>query len=83
VVGFALVVLSGCGDTRTPAGKAPRSSAVARCTGAECRVRIRCKGKLHIRRGPAPVSIRTSKTALVTTIIADFAGSKNDALIRC
>ena len=46
-------------------------------------MRIVCKGKLHVRIGPAPVDIRTQKTALTTTIIADFAGSKNDAMVRC
>ena len=56
---------------------------MAKCAGAECEVRVTCKGKVKRRVGPAPVNVRTSKTALRTTIYADFAGSRHDATIRC
>ena len=41
--------------------KAKQNSAKARCAGEECRVRIVCKGKVHVRIGPAPVDIRTAR----------------------
>jgi len=42
-----------------------------------------CKGRVQLRYGAAPVRIRTAKSALVTTIVVDFAGSRHDAVIRC
>jgi hypothetical protein len=82
-----LVVLaaSGCAVNDQPKSpsKQARSSAKARCVGQECRVRVICKGTLHIRVGSRPVRIRTSKTVLRTTIFVDFAGSRDDATIRC
>ena len=80
----AVVVAVGCGggdSSKQPAH--PRNSAVARCAGAECRVRVRCNGRLSVLFGAAPVRIRTSKTLLRTTIIADFAGSRDDFVVRC
>jgi hypothetical protein len=81
LVGLALATLTACGgdDSSKPL---PRNSAKARCAGAECRVRIVCKGRVYVRLGPAPVAIRTRDSALRTTIIADFAGPK-DAVVRC
>ena len=85
-IGAAIVValLPGCVDDepRKPAKK-PRSSAVAKCAGYECRVRVICKGKRYVRIGPAPVKVRTKSTAFRTTIVSDFAGSRNDSVIRC
>ena len=81
-----LMAASACGggeSDKPPASKAPRDRAIADCAGNECRVRVRCKGRNYVRRGTAPVDIRTSKTALTTTIVADFAGSRHDAMIRC
>jgi hypothetical protein len=86
VAAIALATASGCGvddAPKSPSKSAARSSAKARCAGAECRVRIVCKGKVHVRLGPAPVRVRTSKTALVTSFYADFAGSASDVEIRC
>ena len=77
---------SGCGDdSPEPTTKKPkRSKAVGDCAGAECRVKVTCKsGRVYVRTGPAPVRIRTSNSLLRTTIIADFAGSKDDSVIRC
>ena len=76
---------SGCGVNDEPKApsKRPASSAVAKCAGYECRVRVTCKGRVQMRYGPAPVRVRTRKSALVTTFFADFAGSRNDATIRC
>ena len=84
LVALASATLAACGggDSSKSSKKPPRNSAKARCAGAECRVRIVCKGKVYVRVGPAPVRIRTSDTALRTTIIADFAGPK-DAVVRC
>jgi hypothetical protein len=84
LVALALGTLTACGGSGsdTSSKKPPRNSAKARCAGAECRVRIVCKGRVYIRLGPAPVRIHTSDSALRTTIIADFAGTK-DAVIRC
>ncbi len=84
LVAFACMALTACGggDSSKPSKKPPRNSAKADCAGAECRVRIVCKGRVYIRLGPAPVRIRTSNSALRTTIIADFAGPK-DAVVRC
>ena len=82
---IACATVAGCGvndEPKTPSKKAP-NSAKARCAGAECRVRVVCKGKVHVRVGPAPVRIRTSKTALRTNVLADFAGSRHDAVVRC
>ena len=83
-VALALVTASGCGDgeAKKPAKK-PRSSAVAKCAGYECRVRVICKGRLYVRIGPAPVKVHTSTTPFRTTIVSDFAGSRNDSVIRC
>jgi hypothetical protein len=82
---LALAVIAGCGVNDSPKspGKSAGNSAKARCAGVECRVRIVCKGRVHVVVGPAPVNVRTSKTALVTTFFADFAGSRNDATVRC
>lgn len=84
VVALACAALTGCGggDSDEPPSKRVRDSAKANCKGNECTVRFTCKGRVTIRRGAAPVRIRSSKSALVTTIIADFAGSR-DAVIRC
>jgi hypothetical protein len=82
---IACATAAGCGvddEPKSPTKRAP-SSAKARCAGAECRVRVVCKGKVHVRVGPAPVSIRTNKTALRTNVLADFAGSSHDAVVRC
>jgi len=83
---FALVTTAGCGVNDSPKtqtnGRAP-SSAVARCAGQECKVRITCKGRVQMRFGAAPVDVRTSRSALVTTIFIDFAGSRDDATVRC
>lgn len=82
---LACLALSGCGDgdaSKPATTTGPRDAARARCADNECRVRVTCKGKVYVRRGSAPVSIRTTKTALVTTIVADFAGP-DDAVIRC
>jgi hypothetical protein len=84
VVALALGTMSGCrGDSPKSAPKAhSRNSAVARCAGAECRVRIVCNGRVYVRLGAAPVRIHTARSAFRTTIIADFAGSR-DAVVRC
>jgi hypothetical protein len=86
VAALGLTTMSACGGGESPKPSTtgtPRDAAVANCAGNECRVRVRCKGHVYVRRGSAPVRIRTSKTALSTTIIADFAGSREDAMIRC
>jgi hypothetical protein len=86
VAALAGSAAGGCGvddAPKSPSKSAARSFAKARCAGAECRVRIVCKGKVHVRLGPAPVRVRTSKTALVTSFYADFAGSASDVEIRC
>jgi hypothetical protein len=75
--------LSGCGEPDKAPAKRTRDSAIAKCTGNVCRVRVTCKGRVSVRPGAAPVRIRTSKSALVTTIILDFAGSRDDTVIRC
>jgi hypothetical protein len=84
LIALVLGTLSACGggDSDKPSKQGPRNSAKARCAGAECRVRIVCKGRVYVRVGPAPVAIRTRDTVLRTTIIADFAGPK-DAVVRC
>jgi hypothetical protein len=85
VVAIAFATTAGCGvndEPKSPSAKPP-NSAKARCAGAECRVRVVCKGKVHVRVGPAPVNIRTFKTALRTNVLADFAGSRHDATVRC
>ena len=84
LIALALGTVAACGGSGSDESskKPPRNSAKARCAGAECRVRIVCKGRVYVRLGPAPVAIRTSNSALRTTIIADFAGSK-DAVVRC
>ncbi len=83
-VALALVTATGCsGDEPKKPDPGKRSSAKADCAGIECKVRVVCKGKVRLRYGPAPVQIRTQKTALVTTFFVDFAGSKNDATLRC
>jgi len=84
LIALALGALAACGgsDSDKSSKKPPRNSAKARCAGAECRVRIVCKGRVYVRFGPAPVAIRTSDSALRTTITVDFAGSK-DAVVRC
>jgi hypothetical protein len=84
LIALAVWMLSACGDgnSDTSSKKPPRNSAKARCAGAECRVRIVCKGRVYVRVGPAPVAIRTRDSALRTTIVADFAGPK-DAVVRC
>ncbi len=85
---LALVAVTGCGivddEPRKPASKPTRTKAKVDCAGAECRVRIACaSGRVHVLIGPAPVRVSTQKTALVTTLTADFAGSRHDKLIRC
>ena len=83
---LCVIAISACGlgeSDKPPASGGPRDSAVADCAGNECRVRVVCKGRVYIRRGTAPVRIRTSKSPLTTTIVADFAGSREDAVIRC
>lgn len=85
VVALAFAAASGCGvddEPKKPSKRAP-SSAVATCAGYECKVRIKCKGKVYLRFGPAPVKVNTAKTALRTTVYADFAGSSQDAEVRC
>jgi hypothetical protein len=81
VLVFGLTSISACGGDKPT--KAPsRNSAVAHSVGHECRVRVKCNGRVYIRRGAPPVRIRTSKAILRTTIIIDFAGP-DDAVIRC
>lgn len=85
-LGVALVTASGCGvndSPKQPDKARPRNSAVAHCAGDECKVRVRCKGRVYVRFGAPPVRIRTFKTALTTSILADFAGSRDDSVIRC
>ena len=86
VASLGVTTVSACGiggSSDSPTTTAPRNAAVADCAGNVCRVRLTCKGRLYIRRGTAPVRIRTAKSALKTTIIADFAGSGHDAVITC
>jgi hypothetical protein len=83
VAALAVAVTSGCSGDEPKSAKHGRSSAVTTCAGAECKVRVRCKGEVHVRLGPAPVRVSTRKSALVTTIYADFAGSRHDATVRC
>jgi len=81
---LALLATAGCsGDEPKQPSKANRNSAVARCAGYECKVRLTCKGRVTYRYGPAPVQIHSSKTALRTTFTLDFAGSKADQVYRC
>jgi len=85
-VALAFVVLSGCVRDEPPKRSTtspPRNKAVARCAGQECRVRVTCKGRVSVRLGAAPVRVRTSNTALRTAIFLDFAGSRDDVVIRC
>ena len=81
---LALVATPGCGggDPSKPAQR-PRNSAVADCAGHECRVRVMCNGRRSVLLGAAPVSVRTSRSLLRTTIVADFAGSADDFVVRC
>jgi hypothetical protein len=44
---------------------------------------VTCNGRVSVLLGPAPVQIRTSKRVLRTTIVADFAGSSHDQVVRC
>jgi len=83
VLALAFAIVGCAGDAPKEPGKRPRSKAAATCVGAECRVRVTCKGKVYVRVGPAPVDVRSSTTALRTSITADFAGTRHDALIRC
>jgi hypothetical protein len=83
VVGLASGAASACGGDDSPKKPAPRNSAIAKCAGHECRVRVRCNGRLSVLLGAAPVRIRTSKSLLRTTIVADFAGSRDDYVVRC
>lgn len=86
LVALACASVSGCGvndDPKTPSGDRPRDSAKATCAGAECRVRVTCKGEVKVVVGPAPVEIRTSKSALRSAVLADFAGTGHDQTIRC
>ena len=85
---LALVTMTGCGivddEPQKPDSKPTRSKAKADCAGGECRVRITCaSGRVHVLIGPAPVRVSTQSTALLTTMTADFAGSRHDKLIRC
>ena len=76
--------MAGCsGDEPRLPDKRARDSAVARCAGYECRVRLRCNGRVVVRVGPAPVQVHTRKTALRTTFTLDFAGAKADNVFRC
>lgn len=82
------MTMTGCGivndEPNKPDKNAKRDKAVADCAGNECRVRITCRsGVVHVLIGPAPVSVRTSKRVLRSTITADFAGSSSDKVIRC
>jgi hypothetical protein len=86
MLAVALVTTSGCGvndSPKKPTKSRARTSAVAHCAGAECRVRVKCKGRIYVRVGPAPVQVRTTTSALRTSVIADFAGSRNDAIVQC
>jgi hypothetical protein len=88
VIAIALgsVSLAGCfvnDDPQKPDKPGARSRASARCAGYECRVRVTCKGHVSVLLGPAPVDVRTRRTLLQTTIVADFAGSKDDRVVRC
>jgi hypothetical protein len=84
LVALAVATASGCGGGGEPSKPAHRrTSAVADCAGYECRVRVSCNGRISVLLGAAPVSVRTSKSALRTTVIADFAGSHDDAVVRC
>jgi hypothetical protein len=85
LVVLASLSLSGCivNDEPKKPDKAKRNKAVAKCAGAECRVRVTCNGRVSVLLGPAPVQIRTSKRVLRTTIVADFAGSSHDQVVRC
>ena len=85
LVVLASLSLSGCfvNDEPKKPDKAKRNKAVANCSGAECRVRVTCNGRVSVLLGPAPVQIRTSKKILQTTIVADFAGSSRDQVVRC
>ena len=83
VATLATAAAAGCSGDEPKSAKHGRSSAVATCAGAECKVRVRCKGKVDVLLGPAPVQVSTRKSALVTTIYADFAGSGHDQKVRC
>ncbi|MEY2517464.1 MAG: hypothetical protein QOJ89_4822 [bacterium] len=85
VLVLASLSLSGCivNDEPKKPDAAKRNKAVARCSGDECRVRVTCNGRVSVLLGPAPVQIRTSKRVLRTTIVADFAGSSHDQVVRC
>ena len=83
VAALAATVAAGCSGDEPKSAQHGRSSAVATCAGAECKVRVRCKGRVDVLLGPAPVQVSTRKSALVTTIYADFAGSRHDVTIRC
>ena len=83
VVAVASVGASACGGGDSPKKPPPRNSAIAKCAGHECRVRVMCNGRRSVLFGAAPVRIRTSKSLLRTTIIADFAGSRDDFAVRC
>ncbi|MCA1683869.1 MAG: hypothetical protein LC708_01885 [Actinobacteria bacterium] len=85
---LALMAMPGCGivndEPKKPDKNAKRSKAKVDCAGSECRVRITCRsGRRHVLIGPGPVSVRTTTTALRTTLTVDFAGSRDDKLIRC
>jgi hypothetical protein len=80
----ALAIVSGCGgDKASPPAAHPPNRAVGRCAGHECRVRVTCNGRVSVLLGAAPLRLRTSKSALRTTIVADFAGSHDDTVVRC
>jgi hypothetical protein len=82
---LASLSMTGCivNDEPKKPDKAKRNKAVARCSGDECRVRVTCNGRVSVLLGPAPVQIRTSKRVLRTEIVADFAGSSHDQVVRC
>lgn len=81
---LTLAATSGCaGDEPKAPPEQPPGKAVATCAGAECKVRVTCNGKVHVRVGPAPVDVRTTRSALRTSVTADFAGSRHDAVVRC
>ncbi len=69
---------------KKPDGSARPSTAEADCAGYECRVRVTCRGgRRYVRIGPAPVRVTSNNAILQTRITVDFAGSRDDSVIRC
>jgi hypothetical protein len=86
---------SSSGSARTATGAAPRrpppaasarhsaTSTSSNCAGGVCSARVNCDGTVYTRRGPGPVSTRSSSIDGKTEVTLDFAGRASDTIVRC